>query len=217
MKIMKKVLLFGLFLFALSNANAQMFQYGVRLGAATTSINSTPQTIKGYNNTDSLAMQLQSSNFGIHVGGFARVTVGPIFFQPEVLFNTKSQEYTIVGLQDNQEQVLEDRFTSLDVPLIVGYKMSALRLQAGVIGSMTLTNSNDLIEHFSTQEDLVSTLQGFNWGWQTGLGLDISKFIIDIKYEGNFQRVGNDIQLYGRTYNFDGRTNRFIVTFGYRF
>jgi hypothetical protein len=82
---------------------------------------------------------------------------------------------------------------------------------------MTLTNSNDLIDYFKEQEDVVSTLQGFNWGWQAGLGLDISKFMIDIKYEGNFQRVGNDITIDGNTYNFSGRANRFLVTFGYTF
>jgi hypothetical protein len=41
--------------------------------------------------------------------------------------------------------------------------------------------------------------------------------MIDIKYEGNFQRVGNDITIDGNTYNFSGRANRFLVTFGYTF
>ena len=71
--------------------------------------------------------------------------------------------------------------------------------------------------YFDEQKDLVSTLQGFNWGWQAGLGLDIAKFVIDIKYEGNFQRVGNNIIIDGNTYDFNGRANRFIVTFGYAF
>jgi hypothetical protein len=162
-------------------------------------------------------MTLGSSNFGIHVGGFARVTLGNVFIQPEILFNTKGHEYTVYGLQGNVLQVLEDRFTTIDVPIIVGYKFSSLRFQAGAIGSMTLTNTNDMVNYFQEQEDLVSTLQGLNWGWQVGLGLDISKFMIDIKYEGNFQRIGNDIVIDGNTYNFDGRANRFLVTFGYSF
>lgn len=212
---MKKICLLVLMVFALNTVDAQLLKYGVRFGGGTTSINSTPQDL--FSSTDSLKATLGSSHFGIHVGGFARVTVGNVFFQPEVLFNTKGHDYTIYDVNGNQTEILEDRFTSLDIPLIVGYKFSSLRFQAGAIGSMTLSNNNDMIEYFGEQEDLVSTLQGFNWGWQAGLGLDISKFMIDIKYEGNFQRVGNDITIDGNTYNFDGRANRFIVTFGYRF
>ncbi len=215
--MIKKVLFLGLMIFMVNSADAQLFKYGLRLGGATTAIDATAQTIQGSNSTDSLLVNLQSSDFGIHAGLFARVTVADIFIQPEILFNTKSQEYTVYNLQSDTEQVLEDKFTSLDIPIIVGYKFSSLRFQGGVVGSMVLTNSNDLIEYFSTQEDLVTSLEGFNWGWQLGLGLDISKFMIDLRYEGNFNRIADDITLYGNTYNFDARVNRFLVTFGYSF
>lgn len=214
--MIKKICLLALLVFTLNSVDAQdIFKYGLRIGGGTTAINGTPQDV--FNGTDSLKMTLGSSSFGIHVGGFARVTFGSVFIQPEILFNTKGHEYTVYGLQGDVLQVLEDRFTTLDVPIIVGYKFSSLRFQAGAIGSMTLTNANDMVDYFQEQEDLVSTLQGLNWGWQVGLGLDISKFMIDIKYEGNFQRVGNDIVIDGNTYNFDGRANRFLVTFGYSF
>lgn len=212
----KKICLLALMIFALNSVDAQdIFKYGLRIGGGTTSINATPQDV--FNGTDSLKMTLGSSNFGIHVGGFARVTLGSVFVQPELLFNTKGHEYTVYGLQGDVLQVLDDRFTTLDLPIIVGYKFSSLRFQAGAIGSMTLTNKNDLVDYFKAQKDVVSTLQGLNWGWQAGLGLDISKFMIDIKYEGNFQKVGSDIVIDGNTYNFDGRANRFLVTFGYSF
>lgn len=212
----KKICLLALMIFALSSVDAQdIFKYGLRIGGGTTSVNADPQDV--FNGTDSLKMTMGSSNFGIHVGGFARVTLGNFFVQPELLFNTKGHEYTVYGLQGNVLQVLDDRFTTLDVPIMVGYKFSALRFQAGPIGSMTLTNKNDMVDYFKESKDLVSTLQGFNWGWQAGLGLDISKFMIDIKYEGNFQKVGNDITIDGNSYNFNGRTNRFLVTFGYSF
>lgn len=212
---MKKICLLAVMIFALNSVvNAQMFKYGVRFGGATTSIDANTQDI--LNGTDSLKASLGSTHFGVHVGGFARVTVKNFFIQPEVLFNTKGHDYTIYDAQGNQE-ILNDKFSSLDIPIIVGYKFSSLRFQAGAIGSMTLTNSNDLVDYFKEQEDLVSTLQGFNWGWQAGLGLDISKFMIDLKYEGSFERIGNDIVIDGNTYNFDGRANRFIVTFGYSF
>jgi hypothetical protein len=217
--MIKKILFLslGLMFLGMNSIDAQSFKYGLRFGGATTAIDATAQTIKGANNTDSLIVNLQSSNFGIHAGVFARVGVADFYIQPEVLFNTKSQEYTVYNLQAETENILEDKFTSLDIPIMLGYKYSSLRFQGGVIGSMVLTNSNDLIEYFATQEDLVTSLEGFNWGWQAGLGLDIGKFMIDLKYEGNFNRVANDITLYGNTYNFDARLNRFIVTFGYSF
>lgn len=213
------MLFLGLMLLAMNSAEAQTFKYGLRFGGATTAVNAKDQNIEGYDGADSLIINLQSSNFGIHVGGFARVGYKDVYIQPEILFNTKSQEYTIANIQDPSiaAEVLEDKFTSLDIPVMVGYKYSSLRFQGGVIGSMILTNSNDLVDYFSTQEDLVSSLEGFNWGWQAGLGLDIGKFMIDLKYEGNFNKVAEDITLYGKTYNFDARVNRFLVTFGYAF
>ncbi|MFK7949302.1 MAG: porin family protein [Saprospiraceae bacterium] len=212
---MKKIFLLAMMVFALNSVDAQLLKYGLRVGGGTTSIDATPQDI--FSPSDSLLMTLGSSHFGFHVGGFARVTVKNLFFQPEVLFNTRGHDYTVYDTDGNIQEVLEDRFSTLDIPLIIGYKFSSLRFQAGPVGSMTLTNANDLVDYFQEQEDLVSTLQGFNWGWQVGLGLDISKFMIDIKYEGNFQPVGNGITIDGNTYDFDGRANRFIVTFGYSF
>jgi hypothetical protein len=214
--MIKKICFLVLMVFAVSSADAQdIFKYGFRFGGGTTSIDAEPQDV--FDGVGSLKMTLGSAHFGIHVGGFARVTLGNIFIQPELLFNTKGHDYTVYNLDGSVKDVLNDRFSSLDIPIIIGYKFSSLRFQAGAIGSMTLTNSNDLIDYFKEQEDVVSTLQGFNWGWQAGLGLDISKFMIDIKYEGNFQRVGNDITIDGNTYNFSGRANRFLVTFGYTF
>lgn len=212
---MKRIFLLAMMVFALNSVDAQLLKYGLRVGGGTTSINATPQDV--FSPSDSVLMTLASSHFGFHVGGFARVTVKNLFFQPEVLFNTKGHDYTVYDIDGNLQEVLQDRFSTLDIPLIVGYKFSSLRFQAGPVGSMTLTNRNEMVDYFQEQEDLVSTLEGFNWGWQAGLGLDISKFMIDIKYEGNFQSVGNDITIDGNTYNFDGRANRFIVTFGYSF
>ena len=212
---MKRIFLLAMMVFALNSVDAQLLKYGLRVGGGTTSINATPQDV--FSPSDSVLMTLASSHFGFHVGGFARVTVKNLFFQPEVLFNTKGHDYTVYDIDGNLQEVLQDRFSTLDIPLIVGYKFSSLRFQAGPVGSMTLTNRNEMVDYFQEQEDFVSTLQGFNWGWQAGLGLDISKFMIDIKYEGNFQSVGNDITIDGNTYNFDGRANRFIVTFGYSF
>jgi hypothetical protein len=214
--MMKRIFLLAIMIFALNSVDAQLLKYGLRVGAATSSV-ADSEALKFSDGADSLLMKMESSHFGFHVGGFARVTVKDFFIQPEVLFNTRGHNYTLANLSTSQQQILDDRFSTLDIPIIVGYKFSALRFQAGAVGSMTLTNTNDLVEFFDEQKDLVSTLQGFNWGWQAGLGLDIAKFVIDIKYEGNFQRVGNNIIIDGNTYDFNGRANRFIVTFGYAF
>lgn len=213
---MKRFFLLVMTIFALNTADAQLLKYGLRVGGGTTSVRNS-DAVNLYDGTDSLVMKMGSSHFGFHVGGFARVTVKDFFVQPEVLFNTRGHNYTAFNLSNNTQEILDDRFSTLDIPIIVGYKFSSLRFQAGPVGSLTLTNTNDLIERFDEQEDLVATLQGFNWGWQAGIGLDISKFMIDIKYEGNFQSIGNDITIDGNTYDFNGRANRFLVTFGYSF
>ena len=54
-------------------------------------------------------------------------------------------------------------------------------------------------------------------GWQAGIGLDIWKFSIDMRYEDNFTNFGEHIRFFGTTYAFSDRPSRLIGTVGFRF
>jgi hypothetical protein len=58
--------------------------------------------------------------------------------------------------------------------------------------------------------------QEMTYGWQAGIGFDVWKFLLDLKYEGNFTKYGDHIRVFGNDYDFDSRPGRFLVTLGFR-
>lgn len=197
-------------------ASAQIFSWGVRLGAASTDIDATPQMIyEGNANIDSLRMTVSDANYGIHGGLYARIKLGPLYVQPEVLFNSESYDYTVEDLNQNGlSEVLSDQFNSLDIPIMVGIKTGPIRFQGGPIGSVLVSNDNQLETLSETYERRLSNL---TWGYQAGLGVDIGSVNVDLKYEGGLSTLGDSYEIYGNTYNFDSRENRWVLTVGLKF
>ena len=201
-----------------NSASAQdVFSWGARLGAASTNINADPQTIyDGTASLDSILFSVSNANYGIHGGLYARLKLGPIYIQPELLFNTESYEYTVQDLgQSGVTRILNDRFSTFDMPIMVGLKAGPMRIQAGPIGTVLVSNNNQL-------ETLTETyrreLQNLTWGYQAGLGVDIGSVNLDLKYEGGLEStLGESYEIYGNTYNFDSRENRWVLTVGLKF
>jgi len=54
-------------------------------------------------------------------------------------------------------------------------------------------------------------------GYQAGIGLDIWKFVLDFKYEGNFQKYGDHLVFFGNQYQFDDSPGRMIASLGFAF
>lgn len=194
-------------------ASAQIFSWGVRLGAASTNIDATPQTIYEDNaNMDSLLVTVANANFGIHGGLYARVKLGPVFVQPEVLFNSENYEYTIDDFSQNgAAEMLNDRFSTLDIPIMIGFKTGPIRIQGGPIGSVLISNDNQLETLSETYERQLTNL---TWGYQAGLGVDIGSVNVDLKYEGGLNALGDSYEIYGNTYQLDARENRWVLTIG---
>jgi hypothetical protein len=201
-----------------NSASAQdVFSWGARLGAASTNIDANPQTIyDGTTNIDTLLLSVTNANFGIHGGLYARLKLGPIYIQPELLFNTESYEYSVQDLgQSGVTQILNDRFSTFDLPIMVGLKAGPVRIQAGPIGTVLVSNNNQLE---TLTETYKRELQNLTWGYQAGLGVDIGSVNLDLKYEGGLEStLGDSYEIYGNTYNFDSRENRWVLTVGLKF
>lgn len=193
----------------LNTADAQ-FKYGIRVGGATTDI-STQDILT----QDDLKLAFRDAGFGIHFGAFARVKLGPVYVQPELLYNSFSTEYTLDDLSDpNQAQeLLTETYRNLDIPIMIGWKAGMFRIQAGPVGSILLSKTTDLTE-IDTFEEAASNL---TFGYQAGVGVDIGKILLDVKYEGSLSKFGDGITIGGQDFTFDGRVSRFVFTLGFAF
>lgn len=210
---MKKVILLA-FCFTLlhTGVQAQIFKWGIRAGLSTPDIK--PAEVSAFN-TDSLSLKVKDANYGFHFGMFARLKVANFFIQPEVLLNSSKVTYGLKAIKGAAivDSLRNERFVNLDVPLLLGVKLGAFRLNGGPVGHLHLASTSDLAELKSYQ----SKFESMTFGYQAGIGADFGKLGVDVRYEGNFTKFGDHLNFNGKAYSFDKSPSRILISFGIGF
>ena len=115
------------------------------------------------------------------MGAFTRISLFLFYVQPEIILTNAGTRHS----QDNK--TIRYCCTKLDIPAMVGFSLfSVVRVQAGPTFSFLLKEKergNDSKERYRSP----------TVGWQAGLGIDIWKIVIDLKYEGGLSRLRNTI------------------------
>ncbi len=200
-------LAFALCLFAFQ-ANAQI-RFGFRSGLSSSQLNS--ETIQ----QNGVSVAIKDANYGYHLGVFARAKLGDHWYiQPEAMFNSTSVDFEVTDFGDGLvNKVLTEKYRNLDLPLMVGYKLGPLRAEAGPTGHLYVASKSELEEIGSYDR----RFNDFNLGYQAGLGLDIWKITLDLRYEGNFEKFGSHMNIGGEQINFSQRPARWLMTVGFSF
>lgn len=155
---------------------------------------------------------------GLVGGAFLRI--GRKFFvQPEVLVSAKGGSFDLVqtGLAT---QKIDVKFTTVDVPLLIGYKFGPLRLNAGPMASLTVSENQslkDALNQYTTQS-IDQTFKQAVFGYQAGVGLTALGINLDVRYEGNLSDLSQvGIKTPGNDARFTAKTNLWQVTVGVGF
>ena len=210
---MKKLLIvFAVSLFAIQVAEAQLFQYGLKGGIGFSNLKISDVT--GIEDGgDVYSLVTGDAVAGYHIGVQTRIKIAMIFIQPELYFNagggTVEQVY-----ENGPTEVLNIKFNSIDLPILVGAKLGPIRLMLGPTGSYVISGKNELT---SLDPDYALLSSSMTWGWQGGIGVDISKFTLDLRYEGSLSKFGESINIDGNTYTMDARPNQILVSLGFWF
>lgn len=178
---MRKTILLALFICFSSLAFSQVlpsFQFGIK-GGTNLSKFSTDNTLGSDNRS------------GYYAGVWARIGAAGIHFQPELYLAGKNTTLTssTPGVGDNKV-----KFTSLDVPLLVGTKIGAagigVRFNTGPVVSFILDDK----QSFGNAAGNVFNGRFKNQAlaWQFGTGLDLGKLGIDLRYEAGLSKIGKD-------------------------
>ncbi len=178
-------------------ASAQIlpsFQLGLKAGANFSKFNS--------ENTFS-----SDSRTGLYGGLWARIGAAGIYFQPEVYLSGKRADL----VSDATGEVNKVRFTSLDVPLLVGTKFGAagvgLRLNTGPMFSLILDENQSFGQ--AAGNVFKADFKNQAIAWQFGAGLDIRKLSIDARYELGLSKINKA--------GYPGtKLNLFTIGLGYR-
>ena len=191
---------------------AQTVKFGVKIGISTPDIK--PADVNPLM-SDSILLKVADAGYGFHVGGWVRLRAANFLFQPEVLFNSSKVTYSAKALKGTAitDTLKKETFNNLDFPLLLGIKLSGLRLMGGPVGHLHLSSTSELTEIKSYSEKFNS----LTWGYQAGIGADFGKIAIDIRYEGNFNKYGDHINISGKPYNFDKKSSRFLVAMAIAF
>ena len=167
------------------------------------------------NDIKQLGISINDANYGVHLGFFAQAQLGKFFIQPEVLFNSNSVEYQLTDFSEagTYHALKKESFQNMDLPIMVGAKFGPLRLGAGPVGHVFINSKSELFDIKGYSQKFES----MKWGYQAGVGLDIWKFIIDVKYEGSFDDFGDHMVFDGKRYSFDATPGRFVASLGIAF
>jgi hypothetical protein len=200
-----KSLLITCLLFLSLTGFAQI-RFGIRAGISSSSIKSDDIS------TGSVTLEsVSNAKVGYHFGLMSQINVFGMYFQPELLLSSVGGQVRLI--ETTTERLVNQRFTRLDIPIMVGRKMGPFRLGLGPVFTMILKSSSEL-KDFGAYDD---NFKKSTLGYQLDLGLDISKIALDLKYEGSLTKLGDGVNLGGTTHSFDSRPRQFILSLGFFF
>ena len=113
------------------------------------------------------------NKLGFRAGTFARVNVLNFYIQPEFLFTQFNAEIRATNIEDiekNSYYLLH----RLDVPILLGVKLSDFRIFAGPVASFNLNSAAPMFEE---------TFEKGAWNLMTGIAYSIKKIELGLYYE----------------------------------
>ena len=175
---MKKiVILLTITLFVASiSVSAQWFSIGAKGGYSTTL-----EQNNSFKNIFNVKSNLQN---GFHLGIYARM--GRTWYaQPEVLFNyynyKNSLNYENSKIHDNKKY----QINTIDVPILLGTHLintNLFKMRAMVGPKFSFNIGSTVTDTFNDMETLTETLRNTRLGLDCGIGFDIWRITLDVRY-----------------------------------
>lgn len=188
---MKKILLSILILFSgLTTAlyAQSIVQVGVKGGLLINKSN-----LEIYNTGSKINYSHNSTKPGFEVGLQFRVEL-PLGFmiQPEVVYSRVNGKFPIgdknvSGATANDEMNIRSNW--IDVPVLLGWKFSIVRIMAGPSFRFPMS---EVVDAKNVNTKIAPRLDNFVMGYQVGVGVDLGRFTLDARYCGNFTNITDD-------------------------
>lgn len=177
------------------------FDLGIKAGYTAAKLSTDVDTIKA------------DFSSGFHLGVFARI--GKKFYvQPEAYYNFQTS--SMQGIDDAAEWKQKIKVGSLDIPVLVGFKLIDakllnLRLMLGPMASFVVNkNIEDMNSALGPIEE--ADINTVNWALQVGLGADISFITLDVRYQYGLNKILEEIQVT----SVDANQSLWVVSLGFK-
>ena len=189
---MKKLLLTAIITMSYMTIFAQekLFTVGLRAGVNLSQVAGNNLSLSG--GGKNFTFKNNSTRAYGFVGGIFMRFGKKIFIQPEILLSQKGGKFDVFEDGKSNGRTVDLNLTNIDLPVLVGVKLgNVLRINAGPVASFRLSDSGNLgdsIKEYQGQS-ANETFKDVILGYQAGVGFDIGKLNIDLRYEGNVNDV----------------------------
>jgi len=185
-------------------AYSQGFEIGIKGG-----VNITAADVMTKASNDVKITNKNTYNGGVY--GRLKIKLIGIFVQPELVYNTRGYNFDITA--NGKTYNIKQQAYYIDVPVLVGLKMfKFLRVYAGPNFQYLLKNEitgiDDIVDFKKTD------MKKANTGVQIGLGLDLSKFRVDLKYDFNPTDMGSPFSYQNQAQSI--KTSMVTIQLGYK-
>lgn len=183
------------------SAYAQKFSLGIKGGVNYSSLK-TKDNLTDENNI-----------MGYQVGIFARAGATGLYFQPELYLGTKGTEYTKIQTSTTTvEQKAKVKFTTLDLPLLLGTKIGVdklnLRFMAGPVVSFKIDDETTFPSAYNQVSDF-GNYKNQALGIQAGGGVDLGNLTLDLRYEAGLSNISESEK-------YNQKQNLFHLSLGFK-
>ena len=205
----KLILVLVASLFIVTATDAQIFKYGIKAGIGFSSLKF--EDLTGLDDgSDVYNLITGDGVMGYHLGIQTRIKIAMLVIQPELYFNAGGGSVEQV-VQNGATEVLNVNFSRIDIPLLVGVKLGPARINAGPVGSFVIKETTDLT---AIEPDFTLFTNTMTWGFQAGIGIDVSKISLDARYEGSLSKLGESFNVGGNEFALDARPSQWIISLG---
>lgn len=158
------------------------------------------------------ALSNNGTTTSYHVGVFGRVGILGFYTQPEIMFNQRRG----VAKDNTTGYTITNTLNYIDVPVLLGFKFLAARIYAGP-SLMILAGANQTGEITLKDPDFAkSNYETTAFGFQAGLGADLGKITLDIRWDTNITNLGKTINTSSGSKNYDTNARMVQFSLGYK-
>jgi hypothetical protein len=190
-------------------ATGNFFRLGIKGGVSLTNLTLDGLSVNGA--SDYIAKSMEAKNG--YVGGVYARLGRRVFFQPELLAGIKYAKINVLNAALGLDKKIEIGYTSIDIPLMLGYRLGPLHVMAGPVASYSVTPNSTFDQLVLANNTFSNAVTNAFFSYTAGAGIDLLGFTLDVRYESNLTDLSKTIPLPSGV-NFSQKASSFQATLG---
>jgi hypothetical protein len=198
------------FLMPVKKVTGNFFRLGFKGGVNMATLKTEGLT---YNGLGNYVVENLNAKTGYVAGAYMRLG-RKIYIEPELLVSYKNGSINVLKSLSTQSLQLDIKYVSLDVPILIGYRLGPLHVMAGPVASYSLNSDNTISEAIGANlGSLQAATTKAYFSYTAGAGIDLLGLTLDVRYEGNFTDLSKTIPL-PQGVNFSQKASLWQATLG---